>query len=132
MKRNDVLRLIALAAVVLLEGFAMLSVVLNIAFLPLATIYPNVISVVVLLLPILVGLLTQRFEAAVLLALLPFLVLAVVYSAIYAPVWTLDLLQIGVLVGRVAGVSYVVGGLAIVGWLLRRIIVGKTISALSR
>lgn len=129
MKRNDVLRLISLAAVVILEGFAMLSVVEKIAFLPLATIYPNVISLAVLLLPILVGLLTQRFEVAVLLALLPFLVLAAVYSTIYTPLWTLDLLQVGVLVGRVAGVSYVVGGLAIVGWLLRRVIVGKTISA---
>ena len=129
MKQNDVLRLIALAAVILLEGFAMLSVVLKIAFLPLATVYPNVLSVAILLLPILVGLLTRRFEAAILLALLPFLVLVVVYSSIYTPVWTLDLLQIGVLLGRVAGVSYVVSGLAFVGWLLRRIIVGKTISA---
>jgi hypothetical protein len=129
MKQNDVLRLISLAALIILEGFAILSVVLNIAFLPLSTIYPNVISVAVLVLPFLIGLLTQRFEAAVLLALLPFLVLVVVYSAIYAPVWTLDLLQVGVLVGRVAGVSYVVAGLAIVGWLLRRIVHNRTISA---
>lgn len=132
LKRNDVLRLITLAAVIVLEGFAVLSVILNIAFLPLATIYPSVVSVAVLVLPSLVGLLTRRLEAAILLALLPFWVLAVVYSAVYTPVWTLDLLQVGVLVNRVAGASFLVAGLAVIGWLLRRVLFGETISALRR
>lgn len=129
MQRNDVLRLIGLAALVVLEGFAVLSAVLRIAFLPLGNVYPNVASVAVIVLPALIGLLSQRLEAAVLLAELPFFVLAVIYSAVYAPIWNYDLFYLGVLVGRVASVAVILGVLGVLGWLLRRILVGNTISA---
>jgi hypothetical protein len=128
-QRSDVLRLIGLGVLVVLEGFTVLSALLHIAFLPLGNVYPNVVSVGVLVLPALIGLVSQRLEAAVLLAELPFFVLAVIYSAVYAPIWNVDLFQLGVLVGRVASVAVILGVLSALGWLLRRILVGNTISA---
>ena len=47
---------------VLLEGFAVVSTVLNIVFLPLGTVYPNIASVTILILPVVIGLMSQRFE----------------------------------------------------------------------
>jgi hypothetical protein len=124
---NEVPRLAALGLAVLLEGVAILSAVLQSSLLPLGTVYPHVISVAVFVLPSLVGLLAQRLEVAILLAELPLWTLAVVYLATRAPLWTVDLLQLGVLAGRVAGVTFLLGGLSVLGWLLRRVILGQTI-----
>ncbi|PWT73048.1 MAG: hypothetical protein C5B60_08655 [Chloroflexi bacterium] len=119
--RSDAIRLIVLGALVLLEGLAVVSTALNIVFLPTGTVYPNIASVSILILPVVIGLLSQRFEVSIVLTVLPFFVLVIVYSAIYAPVWNSDLFQLGVLAGRVAGVAILLGGLGWFGWLLRRI-----------
>jgi hypothetical protein len=120
--RNDIPRLLALGALVILEGLAVLSTVLNIVFLPLGTVYPNVASVTILVLPVIIGAVAQKLEAAIALTVLPFFVLAVVYTAVYAPVWNIDLFQLGVLAGRVAGAAFLLGGLGAFGWLLRRML----------
>lgn len=129
LEQGELTRLIALSATVLLEGFAVLSVVLQVAFFPLG-IYPNIVSVAVFVLPSLVGLLSRRLEVAILLAVLPFWTMAVVYLAIFKPVWDLDLFQLGVLASRVASLTILLGGLGTLGWLVRRIFFGKTVSAL--
>ncbi len=90
-------------------------------FLPLGVIYPNVASVAILILPIIIGVVSRRWEVAIVLTVLPFFVLAVVYTTIYAPVWNIDLFQLGVLAGRVAGAIFLLGGLGWFGYLLRRI-----------
>ena len=59
---------------------------------------------------------------AIVLTVLPFFVLSVVYTAIYAPVWNIDLFQLDVLAGRVAGAAVLLGGFGWFGWLLRRIL----------
>jgi len=41
-ERTDILRLLALGILVILEGLAVVSTVLNITLLPLGPIYPNV------------------------------------------------------------------------------------------
>jgi hypothetical protein len=128
MARND-LRVVGLGILVVLEGLAVLSTVLNIVLLPLGTIYPNVASVAILLLPVVIGVLAQRVEVAVVLTVLPFFVLAVVYTAVFAPVWNIDLFQLGVMAGRVAGAAFLLGGLGTLGWMLRRVFVGKPQSA---
>lgn len=122
--RGEMLRLIGLAVVVLLEGAATLSIALRSAFLPLGAAYPYVISAASWLLPVLVGLLSRRFEAAIALAFLPVWLLALVYLAVYAPIWHVDLFTLGVQAGRTAGVTFLVGGLAFFGWLLRRVLFG--------
>jgi hypothetical protein len=126
--QGDTIRLIVLGVLVLLEGFAIVSTVLNIVFLPVGTVYPNIASVSILILPVVIGLLSQRFEVAIVLTVLPFFVLAVVYSARYAPVWNIDLFQLGVLAGRVAGSAILLGGLGWFGWLLRRIFLPRSAS----
>jgi hypothetical protein len=115
------IRLIALGVLVILEGLALVSTVLNVVFLPLGVIYPNVASVAILILPIIIGVVSRRWELAIVLTVLPFVVLAVVYTTIYAPVWNIDLFQLGVLAGRVAGAIFLLGGLGWFGYLLRRI-----------
>jgi hypothetical protein len=120
-ERNDVIRLVALGLLVILEGFAVVSTVLNIVFLPIGTVYPNIASVTILILPVIIGLIAQRVEVAVVLTVLPFFVLALVYTAVYAPVWNIDLFQLGVLAGRVAGAAFLLGGLGAFGWMIRRI-----------
>lgn len=125
---NDVIRLTSLGVLVLLEGFSVVSLALNVVFLPLGTIYPNIASVTILVLPVAIGLLSQRFEVAIVLTVLPFFVLAIVYTTLYAPVWNIDLFQLGVLAGRVAGVAFLLGGLGWFGWLLRRIFVKRAVS----
>ena len=56
--RNDIIRLVVLGVVVLLEGLAVLSLILKLQFYSLGGIYANVVSVAVFVLPLLVGLLT--------------------------------------------------------------------------
>lgn len=131
MPRNELIRLIALGVAVVLEGGVLLITVLRAQILPLGNFYPNIISVAVFVLPSVVGLLSRRLEVAVLLAVLPFWVLAVVYLAVYSPVWYGgDLVALGVLASRVAGYSIVLFSLSILGWFLRRILTGNTISSL--
>jgi hypothetical protein len=127
--RGEIIRLSALGVAVLLEGGAVISAILQIAALPLGIFYPNFISVAVIALPFIVGLLSRRLETALLLAALPFFALAVVYSALYAPVWNLDLSQLGVLASRVGGSSVLLGALGALGWLLRRVLRGAGISS---
>lgn len=117
----DLGRLVILGIAVVLEGVAVLSTVLHIAFLPFPTVYPALDSLLVLLLPLVVGFLTERLELAVVLAVLPFVLLVLIYSAVFAPVWQIDLFQLGVLASRVAGMLYLLGGLGVVGWLVRRV-----------
>ena len=119
--QNDIIRLVALGVLVVLEGLVVLSTVMNIVLLPLGVVYPNIASVAILILPVIIGLVAQRWEVAIVLAVLPFFVLAVVYTAVFAPVWNIDLFQLGVQAGRVASAAFLLGGLGWFGWLLRRI-----------
>ena len=126
LERGELMRLIALGIAVVLEGAALVSVILNITLVPIK-IYPSIVSVAVLVLPSIVGLLARRLEVAVLLALLPFYTLAVVYSILFQPVWNVDLFTLGVLVQRVANTSVLLGVLAVIGWLLRRVILRQPV-----
>jgi hypothetical protein len=126
--QSDTIRLLVLGVLVLLEGIAVVSTVLNIVFLPVGTVYPNIASVSILILPVVIGLLSQRFEVAIVLTVLPFFVLVVVYTARYAPVWNIDPFQLGVEAGRVAGAAVLLGGLGWFGWLLRRIFLPRSAS----
>lgn len=119
--RNDVIRLIALGALVILEGLAVVSVLLNLVFIPIGAFYPNITSASILVLPVIIGALSRRVEVAVVLTVLPFFILALVYTTWYAPVWNIDLFQLGTLAGRVAGAAFLLGGLGAFGWMLRRI-----------
>ncbi len=124
-ERSELTRLILLNLAVLLEGAAVLSVVQHIAFLPLGPAYQNIVSVAVFVLPSVIGLLSRRFEVAILLAVLPMWLLALISLALYAPVWTVDAFTLGVQVGRTAGVTVLLGSLGFLGWLLRRIWLGR-------
>src|SRR6185312_3839046 len=95
--RNDLIRLIVLGILVILEGLALVSTALNIVFLPLGVVYPNVASAAILILPVAIGLASKRWELALVLTVLPFLVLAAVYTTRYAPIWNMDIFQLGVL-----------------------------------
>jgi hypothetical protein len=119
--RNDLIRLIVLGILVILEGLALVSNAQNVVFLPLGVVYPNVASAAILILPVIIGLVSKRWEVALVLTVLPFLVLAVVYTTRYAPIWNIDIFQLGVLAQRVAGMIFLLGGLGFFGWLLRRI-----------
>ncbi|MFI5271915.1 MAG: hypothetical protein ACHQ4H_02630 [Ktedonobacterales bacterium] len=121
--RDEAVRLIALALAVLLESAALLSVILNIALFP-GQIYPNVASVAVFVLPALVGLFAKRLDVALLLAVLPFFTLVVIYLARYAPLWTVDIVQLSVLVQRAANSMLILGLLSTFGWLVRRVLIG--------
>jgi hypothetical protein len=122
---GEIARLIALVALTLLEGVALLSVALRIVFLPLGDAYPRIVSAVVVLVPILVGLLSRRWEAAVLLGVLPFWVMGIVYQLVYVPVWNLDLLSIGNILSPFVSVSAFALGLSYLGWVLRRVLFGR-------
>jgi len=124
LERGELYRLIALNLAVLLEGTALLSIILRIGLLPIGTVYGNIVSVAVFVLPTVVGLLARRFEVAILLAVLPFWLIAVVYLARYAPPWNVDLFSLGPLAGRVAAATFLLGGLGFLGWLLRRALFG--------
>ncbi|MGZ3675884.1 MAG: hypothetical protein ACXVCO_16385 [Ktedonobacterales bacterium] len=116
-----IVRLVALGALVILEGLAVVSTVLNLVFLPLGPVYPNIASVSILIIPTIVGAVSRRLEVAIVLAVTPFFVLALVYTTVYAPVWNIDLFQLGVLAGRVAGAVFLMGGLGAFGWMVRGI-----------
>lgn len=122
--RGEIFRLIGLSLVVLLEGAATLSIALRAAFLPVGAAYPYIISAASWVLPVLIGLLSRRVEAAVMLAVLPVWLLALVYLAVFAPVWNVDLFTLGVQAGRTAGVTFLIGGLGFFGWLIRRVLFG--------
>lgn len=121
---HDLPRLTLLAAAVVLEAIVVLSAVLQTAFLPLGDAYARVISLAVFVLPTLVGLLSQRFEAAIVLAVLPFWTTVLIYVGVYAPIYNTDLVQLGALIGPVAGSSFMLGGLGLFGWLIRRASMG--------
>ncbi|HEX8995845.1 MAG TPA: hypothetical protein VF812_07430 [Ktedonobacterales bacterium] len=121
---GDLLRLIVLGVLVIIEGLAVVSVVLNLVFIPInpiTTIYPNIASVSLLILPVIIGAIARRIEVAIVLTATPFFVLALVYTTVFAPVWNIDLFQLGTLAGRVASALLLLGGLGAFGWLIRRI-----------
>src|SRR5260370_7181461 len=91
---NDVIRLGAVGVLVVLEGLVMVSTVLNIVLLPLGTVYPNIASVAILVLPVIIGALSLRVEVAVVLTVLPFFFLAVVYPAPFPPAPNTHLLSL--------------------------------------
>jgi hypothetical protein len=95
-------------------------------------IYPNVVSVAVFVLPSLVGLLSRRLATALLFGILPFWALAVVYLAVFAPIYVIDLIQLGVLAERVAATSILLALLAALGWVLRSVLFPQTTSTLGR
>ena len=131
-QRNDILRLIALGVLVIIEGLAVVSTVLNLVFLSfVGTVYPNIASVAILILPVIIGLIARRLEVAIVLTVTPFFVLALVYTAVYAPVWNIDLFQLGVLAGRVASAAFLLGGLGAFGWLIRKIFIRASDSGVS-
>lgn len=130
--RWRIAQLLVLWVLAILEGLALASTMLNIVFLPIGPVYPNVASVSVLILPIIVGAISQRLESAIVLAVTPFLMLALVYTTIYAPVWNIDLFQLGVLAGRVAGAVFLLGGLGAFGWMVRNIFLRTYISRLAK
>jgi hypothetical protein len=120
LERGDVMRNIALAVAVLLESVTLLSVILNIALIP-GQFYPNVASVAAFVLPSIVGLLCKRLDVALLLSVLPFWTLTVVYLARYAALWNVDLVQLSVLVQRVAAATLMLALLGAFGWLVGRV-----------
>jgi len=124
MKTAELIRLSMLGAVVLLEGGAVLSIVLNTQFFALGTLYPNVASGALFLLPSIVGLLARRWEVGVVLAVLPFWITTLVYLVAFGSIFNVDLFQLGVLAGRVAGMVVLLGALGFFGALIRRIITG--------
>lgn len=119
--RGDIVRLVVLGIAVLLESAALVSVVLNLALFP-GQIYPNIANIAVYLLPIIVGLLSKRLDTALVLAVLPFIILAAIYLARFAPLWTVDLVQLGVLAQRAANLILILGLLGAFGWLVRRVL----------
>lgn len=127
-----IFRLIGLGGLVILEGLAVLSAMLNIVFLPIGSIYPNVASVAVLLLPVIVGAFSGRLDVAIVLAVTPFFVLALVYTTVYAPVWNIDLFQLGEMARRVAGAMFLFGGLGAFGRMVRNIFLQTYFSRLAK
>jgi len=130
--RNEQLRMVGIGILALLEGVVMLSVVTRAQFVPNISIYPNVVSLLVVLLPILVGFLARRWEAAIVTALLPLLVGTLVYLARLAPAWYTDLFTLGIEIERVAGSIVLVGALGFFGWLLRRAVLGAEATGLRK
>jgi hypothetical protein len=120
LRQNDIVHAVILAIVVILEAVALLSVVLRSALTP--TVYPNIASVAVYLLPGVVGLFARRLESAILLAELPFVVLVAVYLAVTATPYIVDLTTLGLFAGRIAAPMFLFGGMAALGWLLRRVL----------
>jgi hypothetical protein len=118
--RNDIIRLVALGAAVLLEGLAVLSIVLKQQFFSLGGIYANVVSVAVFVLPLVVGVLSRRLTGAIFLATLPFLITSVIYLGFFGDPFNIDLFQLGVLAGRVAAIGILLALLATLGWIARK------------
>jgi hypothetical protein len=122
---GEIARVIALVVADLIEAVAILSVALRAEFLHLGAAYPAIVSAVVILIPTVVGLLSRRWEAAMVVAVLPFWVMGVVYQIVFTPVWNLDLLSIGNVLTPFVAVSTFAVGLGYFGWLLRRIFFGR-------
>jgi hypothetical protein len=118
--RNDIIRLVALGAAVLLEGLAVLSIVLKQQFFSLGGIYANVVSVAVFVLPLVVGVLSRRLTGAIFLATLPFLITSAIYLGFFGDPFNIDLFQLGVLAGRVAAIGILLALLATLGWIARK------------
>lgn len=121
--RAELLRLLALGIAVILEGVAILSVVLNSEFLVTGKYYPNLISVLLFLMPTIIGLLSRRLVAALALSALPWWITSLIYLAEFGAVWNIDLFQLGVLAGRVAGMIVLLFALALFGWAIHHIFV---------
>ena len=124
--RGELVRLLLLGAAVIVEGIAILSVVLNSEFLVTGKFYPNVISVLIFVMPTVIGLLCARLVSALVLAALPWWISSVIYLAEFGSVWNIDLFQLGVLAGRVAGMIVLLFALALFGWAIRRTFVKGT------
>jgi hypothetical protein len=122
LSRDDIIRYIVQGVLTIIEGFTVVSVALNLVFLPIGTAYPNIASAAILILPVLVGSFSKRVEVAVVLAVLPFFILALVYTTVYTPIWNIDIVYLGTLAGRISGAAFLLGGLGAFGWMLRRII----------
>jgi hypothetical protein len=127
--RNEVIRLVTLGALVILEGLAVVSVLLNLVFVPVGQFYPNIASASILVLPVIIGAFSKRVEVAVVLTVLPWFILALVYTARYAPVWNVDMYYLGTLAGRTAGAAFLLGGFGAFGWMLRRILLREAKAA---
>src|SRR5262249_55531596 len=91
--------------------------------------YPNVISVLLFIMPTVIGLLSGRLVTALALAALPWWVTSIIYLAEFGAVWNIDLFQLGVLAGPVAGVILLLFSLALCGGPLRRIFSPKAMPA---
>jgi hypothetical protein len=128
---GEIARVIGLVVADLIEAVAILSVALRAEFLPLGAAYPAIVSAVVILIPTVVGLLSRRWEAAMVVAVLPFWVMGVVYQIVFTPVWNLDLLSIGNVLTPFVAVSAFAVGLGYLGWLLRRIFLGRASTEVS-
>lgn len=124
--RPELLRLLVLGLAVLLEGLAILSVVLNSEFLVTGKFYPNAISVLLFVMPTIIGLFSKRLVTALVLSALPWWITSLIYLAEFGAVWNIDLFQLGVLAGRVAGMIVLLFALALFGWAIRRIFVKGT------
>jgi len=122
---GELLRLAGLGAAALLEGAAILSIILNSEFLVTGKFYPNVISVLLFVMPTVIGLLSGRLVTALALAALPWWVTSVIYLAEVGAVWNIDIFQLGVLAGRVAGMIVLLFALALFGWAIRAIFFRK-------
>jgi hypothetical protein len=118
--RNDIIRLIVLGVVVLLEGLAVLSLILKQQFFSLGGIYANVISVAVFVLPLLIGVLSRRLTGAIFLVTLPFLITSIIYLGFFGDPYNIDLFQLGVLAGRVAAIGILLALLGTLGWIARK------------
>lgn len=125
----SVWQLVALALGILLEGFALVSVLLQVQLLPLGSVYPNVLFAAVYLLPTLVGFLARHLESALVLAVLPFWTLTLIYFVAYAPAYDVDLFQLSLLAQRVAFATLLFGLLGAFGWLLRRVTLDRIVRA---
>jgi hypothetical protein len=123
---NPILRWSVLVLLVILEGAVIASAALNLVFLQAGSVYPNIASIAILILPLLIGGFSTEWEIAVVATTLPYLILIAVYTAVYAPVFNIDLYQLGVLAGRVAGGGFLFGGLGFFGLVLRRVILRET------
>lgn len=123
--RGELLRLAGLGVAVLLEGVAILSVVLNSEFLVTGKFYPNVISVLLFIMPSVIGLLSKRLVTALMLAALPWWVTSIIYLAEFGTPFNIDIFQLGVLAGRVAGMIVLLFALALFGWAIRAVFFRK-------
>ncbi len=118
---GELLRLAGLGVAVILEGAAILSIVLNSEFLVTGKFYPNVVSVLLFIMPTVIGLLSKRLVTALALAALPWWVTSIIYLAEFGTIFNIDLFQLGVLAGRVAGMIVLLFALALFGWAIRAV-----------